>query len=137
MSFDASSLRTQIMCKLTYRAIWRQPANEHQANARMMIRPTAKTSSNAIKDHEVDIVVFGESNNYTTAVMVGLTPAIEGAESNTPEKALRMLFLATCELLNGYVPKLLSHQRNIHGGGVFDEDVISADIIEAERKSSA
>ncbi|CAK3802942.1 Hypothetical predicted protein [Lecanosticta acicola] len=68
--------------------------------------------------------------------MVGVTPAIEAGQAATPEGALRKLLLATAELLNQYMPKLGSHQRVIHGGGVFDEDVINPDLIEAQKKAT-
>lgn len=68
--------------------------------------------------------------------MVGVKPAIEAASAGTPEGALRKLLLATTELLNMYMPKLGSHQRAIHGGGVFDEDLISPDLAEAQKKVS-
>ena len=66
--------------------------------------------------------------------MSGLTPAIEGDKATSPEGAMRKLFLATSELLKAYIPKVGSHQRNIHGGGVFDEEMISAEIVEAQRR---
>ena len=84
---------------------------------------------------ELDVVVFGHTSNYTAAVMVGLTPAIEGEKANSPEGAMRKLLIATAELLNEFIPKLGSHQRNIHGGGVFDEDMISAEMGEAQKKA--
>ena len=84
---------------------------------------------------EIDVVVFGNSNNYTAAVMLALTPAIEGEKAATMEGAMRKLLVATAELLNTYIPKVGDHQRNIHGGGVFDEDLISAEIVEARKKS--
>jgi hypothetical protein len=67
--------------------------------------------------------------------MVGLTPVIEGGAGTSPEVALRKLLMATCELLNTYMPKVGSHQRNIHGGGVFDEDAISSDLIGAQKRT--
>ena len=70
---------------------------------------------------DLDVVVFGTSNNYMAALMVGLTPAIEGDPASSPDGALRKLLQSTCELLNTYIPKVGAHQRNIHGGGVFDE----------------
>ena len=75
---------------------------------------------------DLDVVVFGEQlykqdSKFTAAVMVGLTPAIEGDPAPTPEAAMRKLFTSTCELLKMYIPKVGAHQRNIHGGGVFDE----------------
>lgn len=69
----------------------------------------------------MDIVVFGPQGKYIAAIMVGLKPAIEGDQALNPEGAIRKLFLATCELLTVYIPKVGAHQRNIHGGGVFDE----------------
>ena len=73
---------------------------------------------------DLDIVIFGtagSSPEFTAAVMVGLTPAIEGDKGVTPEGALRKLLVSTCELLKTYIPKVGAHQRNIHGGGVYDE----------------
>ena len=71
---------------------------------------------------DLDIVIFGTKEDYTAAVMVGLTPAIESTPAVSPEGAMRKLFISTCELLKIYIPKVGSHQRNIHvGGGVYDE----------------
>lgn len=67
--------------------------------------------------------------------MLGLKPAIEGTEEKTPEIAMNKLFLATCELLKLYLPKVLPHQRNIHGGGVFDDELIAKATIEAGKGS--
>ena len=67
--------------------------------------------------------------------MVGLIPAIEGDKAPSPEAAIRKLLVATSELLNQYIPKVGAHQRNIHGGGVFDEDLISAEIQEAQKRT--
>ena len=83
---------------------------------------------------DLDVVVFGTGNNHTAALMVGLTPAIEGAEATTPEIAMRKLMISTCELLKSYIPKVGAHQRAIHGGGVFDEDMISSEIVDAQKK---
>lgn len=69
----------------------------------------------------MDVIVFGAPGEYVAAIMVGLVPAIEGDKALVPEAAMRKLFLATCELLKTYIPKVGDHQRNIHGGGVFDE----------------
>lgn len=60
--------------------------------------------------------------------MVGLTPAIEGSNAPTPESALRKLLSATAEMLCQFIPKLGAHQRVIHGGGMFDEDLIAGVI---------
>lgn len=81
---------------------------------------------------DLDVVVFGRGE-YTAALMVGLIPAIEGDKAPSPEAAIRKLFVATAELLNQYIPKVGAHQRNIHGGGVFDEDLICAEIVEAQK----
>jgi hypothetical protein len=72
---------------------------------------------------------------YTGAVMLGTTPAIESAEATTPAAALHKLLLTTCELLNNFIPKLGAHQRNVHGGGVFDEDLISVELEEAQKRA--
>ncbi|KAF2207781.1 hypothetical protein CERZMDRAFT_102046 [Cercospora zeae-maydis SCOH1-5] len=111
------------------------------ANAKMLLKPAASPrqiasadTSATLVEHDgqtpLDIVIFG-SNEYTAAVMKGLTPAIEGDPAPTPELALRKLLVATCELLQMFMPKVGSHQRNIHGGGVFDESLISSDLIKA------
>ncbi|KAK5109255.1 hypothetical protein LTR62_007237 [Meristemomyces frigidus] len=97
------------------------------ANARLVINPTTARQTN------IDVVVFGSSGSFVAAVMLGTTPAIEGPEAATPDLATRKLLLASCELLTQYIPKLGAHQRNIHGGGVFDEDLVSAVLIEAQK----
>lgn len=86
-------------------------------------------------DVEIDVVVFGQSPEYTGAVMLGLKPALEGGQAKTPQAALEKLLVASAEMLKLYIPKLGAHQRNIHGGGVFDEDLVSEEIVEAERNS--
>lgn len=85
----------------------------------------------------LDVVVFGSGSEFTAAVMVGLTPAIEGEKAPQPDAALRKLYTATTELLKEYIPKVGDHQRAIHGGGVFDEDMISSEIVDAKRKGPA
>lgn len=80
----------------------------------------------------------------------GIAPALEGATSTSPEGAMRKLLLATSEFLDTIMvstgqseprlsagltsfalkPKVGSHQRNIHGGGVVDEDFISRDLLD-------
>lgn len=88
---------------------------------------------------DLDIVIFDAdtaSTRYIAALMVGLTPAIEGGEGGSPEAALRKLLVATTEILKEYIPKVGAHQRNIHGGGVFDEDMISAELRGAKIKSA-
>ncbi|KAK5163636.1 uncharacterized protein LTR77_010585 [Saxophila tyrrhenica] len=118
------------------------------ANARLLLRPRTPTSPTLSGNTssatlvapptdtgEIDIVVFGKATDFTAAAMVGLTPAIEGETARTADQALSKLFAATCELLQMYIPKVGSHQRNIHGGGVFDEDMISPKIQEAQKKS--
>ena len=87
--------------------------------------------ANVTHCNDLDVVVFGElrkkdEGHYTAAIMVGLTPAVEGDPAPSPEGAMRKLLAATCELLKVYIPKVGTHQRNIHGGGVFDE--VSADL---------
>lgn len=99
----------------------------------------------------MDVVVFGSSNMYTAALsmypppqairllyadselVVGLTPAIEGDSAAAPESAMRKLLTSTAEMLACYIPKVGAHQRNIHGGGVFDEDLISGEILAQRR----
>lgn len=99
----------------------------------------------------MDIVVFstadkpiaGPKDKFTTvaaekyiaAIMLGLKPAIEGDTAMTPEGGMRKLFLATCELLKNYIPKVGAHQRNIHGGGVYDE--VSRHWVKCFRSSRA
>ena len=65
--------------------------------------------------------------------MVGLTPAIEGDAAPTPESAMRKLLNSTAEMLAMFIPKVGAHQRNIHGGGVFDEDLIAGEIMAQRR----
>jgi hypothetical protein len=105
-----------------------------------LINPSTTTTASAQPpargSTKLEIVIFGLAD-YTAAVMVGITPSIEGASGTTPEAALRKLLLATCELLHGFMPKVGAHQRNIHNGGVFDEDTISTELMDAQRKSSA
>lgn len=86
---------------------------------------------NHVHHDKIHIIIFGEGKAFTAAVMAGLTPAIEGEEASTPEAAMRKLMLTTCEMLKGYVPKVGAHQRVVHGGGVFDEDLITAEIKKA------
>lgn len=86
--------------------------------------------------HELEIVIYGKSNRFTAAVMVGLRPAIEGPQSTTPSYALKNLLLATGRLLNRYVPKIDdAHQRHIRGGGVFDNEFINQEIIAEKERS--
>lgn len=66
--------------------------------------------------------------------MAGITPVIEGGQPPTPEAAMRKLLVATAALLNTYIPKVGAHQRKIHGGGVFDEDLISLEIVQAAQR---
>lgn len=83
----------------------------------------------------IDVVIYGDGNKFHGAVMLGLTPAISGGDGTTPEMALRKLFLAVTETLKLFIPKVGIHQRNIHGGGVFDDDLITKDIKAAHDKS--
>ena len=93
-------------------------------------------------------MVYGHSGAYTATVLVGVKPAIskkpitthhilaltvhtEGPAAAHIDKALAGLLSATCELLNAYAPKVLPHQRSIHGGGAFDEDMISQVLVGA------
>ncbi|EME47088.1 hypothetical protein DOTSEDRAFT_20897 [Dothistroma septosporum NZE10] len=85
---------------------------------------------------DLDIVIFGDGSSYTAALMVGITPVIEGGTSTTPEAAMRKLLLATSELLNDVMPKLGAHQRTIHGGGGVDTDYLNRDLIDAQKKAS-
>ena len=86
------------------------------------------TPHTAATPTDLDIVIFGMTGAFTAAVMLGLTPAIEGPECTTPDMAMHKLLTATCELMNTFIPKLQGHQRNIHGGGVFDEDLIRKEL---------
>ena len=101
------------------------------------IAPNGGSQTTLLSTHyyygDLDVVVFGHTNEFTAALMAGLRPAIEGDKAPTPEGAMRKLLIATAELLNTYIPKVGTHQRNIHGGGVFDEDMISPEIIEARK----
>ena len=96
------------------------------ANARLLLRHSTNTPTQAhatadrsdisqmtlvpthTGDLDLDVVVFGSSNSYTAAVMVGLTPAIEGEAGKSSEGAIFNLFTATCELLKMYIPKVVS-----------------------------
>ncbi|KAK3072261.1 hypothetical protein LTR53_002876 [Teratosphaeriaceae sp. CCFEE 6253] len=109
MSNDFASMRAQIL-----------------ANSRYMLVPS--TTHTAATPTDLDVVIFGMTGAFTAAVMLGLTPAIESQECGTIDMAMHKLLLATCELLNTYIPKLEGHQRNIHGGGVFDEDLIRKEL---------
>jgi hypothetical protein len=118
-----------------------------------MVSPSNTSSINTPRNDKIDVVVFGAGNEFIAAIMLGITPAVEGASGTTPEAALRKLLLATCELLDSFMPKVSfavstatlqmltvhpqvgSHQRNIHGGGVFDEDTISIELMQAQKKS--
>ncbi|KAK6414581.1 hypothetical protein LTR95_017706 [Oleoguttula sp. CCFEE 5521] len=101
------------------------------ANARLMLSATnnpptfAANSSTTLTSgpREVAVVVFGQ-DKYIAAVMVGLTPAIESIECATPELAMWKLFTTVCEVLALHIPKLGVHQRAVHGGGCFDDDLI-------------
>lgn len=116
----------------------------NQANANLMLRtPEAfqsfrnlnlgSTSTLTQHTESIEVVVFSKNSGFVGAVMLGLKPAIEGDEGTTVEVALRKLMTATAEILSMYIPKVGSHQRNIHGGGIFDEDMITAEIKEAKR----
>ncbi|KAK5137019.1 hypothetical protein LTR08_001028 [Meristemomyces frigidus] len=54
---------------------------------------------------------------------------LEGPEALCPAAAINKLFLATCELLHTYLPKALPSQHKIHGGGSFDEALISQELV--------
>lgn len=71
-----------------------------------MVSPSNSSSICTPKNDKLDVVVFGLGQEFTAAIMLGITPAIEGASGNTPEAALRKLLLATCELLDGFMPKV-------------------------------
>ena len=95
-----------------------------------------------ITDHndDLDVVIFGEQTKqnegtYTAALMAGLTPAVEGGTGRSPEGAMRRLLLATCELLKMYMPKVGAHQRNVHGGGVFNEVSFRLGILSSRSRS--
>lgn len=78
------------------------------------------------------MIVFGAETSFTAVVMRGMHPAIQGEKATTPETALRKLLMATSELLRMYLPKVGAHQRNIHGGGVFDDDFIRRELAEGQ-----
>ncbi|KAK3617569.1 hypothetical protein LTR56_025185 [Elasticomyces elasticus] len=105
------------------------------ANARFMLVPS--TTHTASKPTDLDVIVYGQTGSFTAAVMLGLTPAIQGPEANTPDSAMHKLLTATCELLNTFIPKLASHQRNIHGGGVFDDDLIRKELSSESHRKGA
>ncbi|KAK4631852.1 hypothetical protein CLAFUW4_02690 [Fulvia fulva] len=128
------------------------------ANAKLMIHPStiSNTAAGALPNTrlpsrqssttlvapsyppsgELDILVFGDGSTYTSAIMVGITPVIEGGTSTTPEAAMRKLLLATSELLNEVMPELGAHQRAIHGGGGVDTDFLNQDLLDAQKKAS-
>lgn len=100
-----------------------------------MFNCKTKATTGQTQVSDLDVVIFGHAPYLTAAVMVSLIPAIEGVEAVSHEQALRKLLNATSELLAQYVPKVGAHQRVIHGGGVFDDDLISEDIKEAQRRA--
>lgn len=69
------------------------------------------------------------------ALMLGLLPAIEGGEAGTAESALRKLLIAVTETTSLYIPKIGDHMRNIHGGGIFDEDLIAPELKDCQKKT--
>ncbi|EMC96527.1 hypothetical protein BAUCODRAFT_24286 [Baudoinia panamericana UAMH 10762] len=123
------------------------------ANAEFLLGSDTISAAKDTRDG-LNVVVFGTNAAYTGAVVIGLRPAIEGPECSTPHLALARLLTTTCELLaryvgpqnlrravsliieRSYVPKLSAHQRNIHGGGVFDEDLISPELVEVQKSSA-
>ncbi|SMQ48104.1 unnamed protein product [Zymoseptoria tritici ST99CH_1A5] len=148
MSADYLGLREQILAnaRLMVKPLDAAPPSQpthgclvpSMHSAATLTNPNTTTSPAqmpAIGSSKLEVVIFGHTE-YTAAIMVGITPAIEGASGATPEAALRKLLLATCELLHGFMPKVGAHQRNIHNGGVFDEDTICVELMEAQRKSS-
>ncbi|KAK3698385.1 hypothetical protein LTR37_016955 [Vermiconidia calcicola] len=125
-----SGLRAQVLAnaKIMLKATGGQPVPSDNGSQATLL------PANLNYYGDLDVVVFGTAPNYIAAVMVGLTPAIEGEKAPNPEAAMVKLLSATCELLKMYIPKVGAHQRNIHGGGVFDEDMISAEVVEAQKK---
>ncbi|KAK1064858.1 hypothetical protein LTR12_012263 [Friedmanniomyces endolithicus] len=105
------------------------------ANSHLMLVPS--TTHTAATPTNLNVVVFGQTGSFTAAVMLGLTPAIQGPEGNTPDMAMHKLLTATCELLNTFIPKLAGHQRNIHGGGVFDDDLIRKELSSEPQRGGA
>jgi hypothetical protein len=82
------------------------------ANAKIMLSANkclafSAGSTNTLTNNlaEIEVAVFG-ADKYIGAVMVGLTPAIEGPECATPEIALRKLFTTVCEVLALHIPKV-------------------------------
>lgn len=100
-----------------------------------MLNTRGITNNGDLFHHELEVIVYGKSNRFTSAVMVGPRPAIEGPPSTAASYALENLLLATCRLLNRYVLKIGdAHKRQIRSGGVFDNGFISQVIIvEKER----
>ncbi|KAF7194068.1 hypothetical protein HII31_04589 [Pseudocercospora fuligena] len=135
MPTDFSGLRSQIFAN----AKLMLGAKDGQRAASNL--PSSDTSATLVggepvNSSDIDIVIFSDNGKYTAAIMVRMTPAVEGPQCPTPEASLLKLLNATCELLNAHMPKLGSHQRNIYGGGVYDEDFISSELIEAQTRSS-
>ncbi|KAK4505906.1 hypothetical protein PRZ48_003871 [Zasmidium cellare] len=95
-----------------------------------LVTSSTTTGSSATRPDNLEVVVFGDGNEFKAAVVSGIQPVIEGATASAPEGAVRKLLMSTCELLNTIMPKLGSHQRNIHGGGVVDEDFLSRDLLD-------
>jgi len=99
----------------------------------------AESQSTLVSNHpyygDLDVVVFGQTGRYVAALMAGLIPAIEAEPAPSVEAAMRKLMSSTAEMLHTFIPKIGSHQRNIHGGGVFNESLLSPELLEAQKNS--
>lgn len=111
------------------------PSLDSQATLQATSATTTQNTPTTTHHSELEMVVVGHIGQYRAMVMLGTTPAIESEPGPTPESAVRKLFLATAELLTNYIPAMGGHQRNIHGGGVYDEDLISGKLSEVIKKS--
>ncbi|QIX01751.1 hypothetical protein AMS68_007268 [Peltaster fructicola] len=111
------------------------------ANARFLLRfPPSQSNDGVIDDlfpgdGDLHVVVSGESTRVRAMVMLGVQPAIEGGEATSPESALRKLLVAVAEIMSLYIPKIGDHMRNIHGGGIFDVDLIASELKEGQKES--
>ncbi|KAF2478841.1 hypothetical protein BDY17DRAFT_314083 [Neohortaea acidophila] len=110
------------------------PSLDCQATLQATSAATAQNTPTTTHHPELEMVVVGHAGQYRALIMLGATPAIESEPCPTPESAVRKLFLATAELLTNYIPAMGGHQRNIHGGGVYDEDLISGKLVEVVKK---
>ncbi|KAF2162041.1 hypothetical protein M409DRAFT_27421 [Zasmidium cellare ATCC 36951] len=140
MATDMSGLRTQILANAKY-MMFSNINKGDQADAgtklptlgsvaTLVTSSTTTTGTSTTSPANLEVVVYGDGSEFKAAVVCGIYPVIEGATGISPEGAMRKLLLSSSELLNTIMPKLGSHQRNIHGGGVVDEDFLSRDLID-------